>query len=108
MKRQCATCPLRADERGRYTDDELARKVIVRCMTEASQICHHPRLRGKRETHLCRGARNFQLQLFYRLGFLKEPTDDAWNEKVEEIYAHNTTRSPRRSNKSSSGNAQRV
>jgi hypothetical protein len=36
-----------------------------------SQICHHPALSGKKETHLCLTGRDFQLQLLFRLGFLK-------------------------------------
>jgi hypothetical protein len=50
----------------------------ARVLTEASQICHHPVLYGKKETQLCRGARNFQLQVFYRLGVLDASTDEAW------------------------------
>jgi len=76
MAHQCATCPLRQDEQGRYPDEGLAQMVIVRGMTEVSQICHHPRMHGKPETHLCRGARDFQLQLFHRPGFLSEPTPE--------------------------------
>lgn len=81
MAKQCPTCPLRQDERGRYPDERLASSVIERCITRASQICHHPRLQGRRETHLCRGARDYQLTIFYRLGLLPEPTDRAWAEK---------------------------
>ncbi len=80
MAEQCPTCPLRVDERGRYPDPRLAAEVMERCITRASQICHHPRLHGRPETHLCRRARDYQLMIFYRLGFLKEPTDEAWKE----------------------------
>jgi hypothetical protein len=83
MPHQCSSCPLRTDKRGRYPDPRLAASVIERCVTRASQICHHPRLHDKPETHLCRGARDFQITIFYRLGFLKEPTDAAWKEKAE-------------------------
>lgn len=85
MPKQCASCVLRTDERGRYVDEHLASSVIERCITRASQICHHPRLNGKRETHLCRGARDYQLMIFYRIGFLSEPTDRAWKAKTDAI-----------------------
>lgn len=85
MKRQCQSCPLRTDKRGRYPDPHLAASVQARAIAQASQICHHPRLKGKRETHLCRGARDYQLMIFYRIGFLTEPTDKAWNRKLEQI-----------------------
>jgi hypothetical protein len=81
MAKQCATCPLRQDAHGRYPDERLASSVIERCITRASQVCHHARLHGRRESHLCRGARDYQLMIFYRLGFLDEPTDQAWEKK---------------------------
>lgn len=36
-------------------------------------------------SEVCRGARDFQLHLFASTGFLKEPTDRAWNEKCEQM-----------------------
>jgi len=85
MKKQCATCVLRKDDRGRYVDRTLAISVMNRCLTQASQVCHHPRLEGKPETHLCRGARDYQIEFFYRLGFLSAPTDLAWKEKRDSL-----------------------
>ena len=64
---------------------KLADKVRRRCLTQASQICHHPRLKGKNQNLLCRGARDFQLQAFHRLGVLDEPTDASWDKEVAEI-----------------------
>ena len=78
MKKRCSTCPLNKDENGRDQSPQIAAKVKNQCLTEASQICHHPRLHGKAESHLCRGARDFQLQIFHRLGILEEPTDESW------------------------------
>lgn len=80
MKTKCATCPFRVDERGRNPDVSLVNSVTGRLL-ESSQICHHPRLKGKTETHLCRGARDWQLTIFFRLGFLSAPTDEAWSKK---------------------------
>jgi hypothetical protein len=72
MKQQCKTCPFRAGG-----DLELQGQVISRLL-ETNQICHAPRLVKKRETHLCRGARDWQLQVFFRLGVLEEESDAAW------------------------------
>lgn len=71
----CTTCPFR--EGG---DVELRNAVIGRTGLQASQICHHPAIHGKRQTHLCRGARDHQLTILHRLGFLPEPTDAAFSE----------------------------
>lgn len=80
MPRQCPSCPFRTDADGRHPDPELVSRIQQRCFSEASQICHHPRTHGNQQTHLCRGARDFQIQIFYRLGVLKTPTDKAWED----------------------------
>lgn len=79
MIRKCKTCPFKRDETGVEQCQEIADMVRARCMTSASQICHHPRLHGKRENSLCRGARDHQLQMFYRMGVISAPTDEAWD-----------------------------
>jgi hypothetical protein len=85
MKEQCGTCPFLKDKCGRFPDPKLVASIEARILTKASQICHHPSLHGKRQTHLCRGARDFQLMIFHRLGVLAEPTDKAWEEKYAEL-----------------------
>lgn len=87
MKSKCPTCPFNKEENGRDAVPDIADMVRRRCLTEASQICHHPRLHGKKEDHLCRGARDFQLEFFHRLGLLDIPTDEAWENKAQEKLA---------------------
>jgi hypothetical protein len=77
----CISCPFRIDpETGREQDPQLAASVTSRIF-EASQICHHLRLTGKKEFELCRGYRDLQLTIFHRMGVISEPTDEAWNER---------------------------
>lgn len=85
MQAKCPTCPFNKNRDGKEQLPDLADKVRRRCLTQASQICHHPRLKGKKQNHLCMGARDFQLQVFHRLGVLDEPTDAAWDKKAEEM-----------------------
>lgn len=73
MPAQCASCPF--NEGG---DMRLRNAVMSRTMFTASQICHHPAIHGQKETHLCRGARDQQLTLLYRMGLIDEPTDAAF------------------------------
>ena len=75
MAAKCESCPFR--EGG---DIELRNRVMERTVLQASQICHHPRIHGKKESHLCRGARDEQLTILFRLGMLPEPTDKAFAE----------------------------
>lgn len=85
MPAQCPTCPFRTDANGRHPDVRLVSRIQLRCLTEASQICHHPRSQGKLETHLCRGTRDYQLQLFHRMGILDAPTDEAWERAADQL-----------------------
>jgi hypothetical protein len=95
MKAKCATCPFRTDERGRHVCPDVTNRVMQRIVSEASQICHHPQLLGKQETHLCRGARDFQLDIFHRLGVIDAPTDAAWQRRLDENASATTpTKSP--------------
>lgn len=78
-KAMCSTCPFLPDG-----DRELADQVRQRCLT-GSQICHHPVTKGEEEFELCRGARDWQLTVFYRMGVLSAPTDEAWAETSERL-----------------------
>jgi hypothetical protein len=79
MKARCKTCPFNSP------DSKLANKVQLRVMTQASQLCHSTRVANKPETHLCRGARDYQLEIFYRLGVIAEPTDGSWTNKARQL-----------------------
>lgn len=87
MKKKCTTCPFRENEQGRCNDPRLVDRIKKEVLIEASQICHHPRLDGKEETHLCRGARDFQLEILHRIGFLDTPTDESWNERKKAVFS---------------------
>jgi hypothetical protein len=59
-------------------------------LTEASPICHSTGPDAlveteERQPRICRGARNFQVQIFARLGMIAAPTDAAWNARCEEL-----------------------
>ena len=81
-KRMCATCPFR--DGSPYAD--LVPSLTLSAFTEASRICHSTGSNalnehtGKKE-RLCRGARDAQLQLLFKLGFLSAATDAAWSAK---------------------------
>lgn len=91
MKAKCSTCPFRTDAKGRHLDVMVVERIQKQCLTKASQICHHPTLQGKPETHLCRGARDFQLEVFYRLGVLEAPTDAAWRKQAQDAKLSSLT-----------------
>lgn len=59
MEAQCNSCPF-----GPKSDGILARLVLSRIGLHLRQMCHHPRTKGKPETHLCRGAYDAQFAMF--------------------------------------------
>jgi len=42
-----------------------------------TDTCHGPDLQGKKSNIVCRGGRDFQLQIWHRMGMIDEPTDEA-------------------------------
>jgi hypothetical protein len=83
----CATCPWREGSPYAYLKDKLQESAI----TEGSRICHSTgsnnaiNHRTGKPPMICRGARDEQLQFLHRIGFLREPTDRCWNERVKEL-----------------------
>lgn len=72
MSASCATCPFKDRGDGRYRDERLAAEVITRNMLgQTEQVCHHPRLEGKEETHLCAGYRGWKNQIAERTAALR-------------------------------------
>jgi hypothetical protein len=82
-KAKCPTCPFHPKSKLAYLAPDLTQSAL----TTGSRICHSTgannaihKKTGKPE-ELCRGARDQQLQMFHRLGFIEEPTDEAWAKK---------------------------
>lgn len=82
----CATCPFREDGWTHLRDF-----LQQRALTEGTPICHSTGKalvsRAKRlgKARLCAGARQFQIDIFFRIGFLEAPTQEAWEHKWDEM-----------------------
>lgn len=85
MEAKCESCPFQEDTGSRGNWKEVREMVTKRCLTEKSQLCHKPQIKGKKPTHLCRGARDLQLRFMHQLGVIKAPTDEAWAEAWNEL-----------------------
>lgn len=83
----CGTCPFKEGSKTEFLQDYLA----DRSLNEASHICHSTgannafHARTGLPEHLCRGARDLQLKAFHLMGVIAAPTDEAWNNKREEM-----------------------
>ena len=67
---KCSTCPFRM-KNGKYRDPQLVSRLQVQVLTTASHICHHQSLEGEEATYLCRGAKDYQLEILGRLELIK-------------------------------------
>lgn len=72
---------------------EVRDLLIQRALSEATPICHSTgpdsllpkKKRVSAKPLACRGARDLQLQMFYAVGLLDAPTDEAWKRKAKEF-----------------------
>lgn len=84
---KCGTCPFRPGSKYEYLREDLE----FSARTSSSRICHSTgsknaiNARTGVPAHLCRGARDAQLDELYNMGVLTAPTDEAWNDKRVEM-----------------------
>ena len=80
MAKKCGTCPFGPN------GDQKTRQIVEARALQVSQTCHSTgAIRGKPDTKLCRGSRDFQIQIMHRLGVIKEATDEAWDAVRKEL-----------------------
>jgi len=90
MSARCKTCPFNPSGCA-----AVRHNVVMNTLKGINQTCHSSGCaHGKVDTHLCRGARDYQLHLFHALGVLTAPTDEAWREAVEKYALHPNTLAP--------------
>lgn len=87
LKEMCGTCPFRKGSPYAHLAECLAESAL----TQNSRICHSTgsnnaiKWRTGKPQALCLGARDIQLRFFKTIGFITEPTDEAWNQKCLEM-----------------------
>jgi hypothetical protein len=80
---KCRTCPFVQSHEQAIA---LQNTIIARMFQGGgSQICHGTEGQNREPRSLCRGAREQMLTLFYRMGFIDEATDEAWDVKRREL-----------------------
>jgi hypothetical protein len=92
QKEMCKSCPFNSTPEARTEFRTLLVARAVGMEGSGAPECHST---GKSAEEfigksgippkLCRGARNISLNHFYRIGFIKAPTDAAWAEKCNEL-----------------------
>lgn len=81
-KRQCATCVFKAEcDGGIHLAAGRREEIQVNLLRGINQICHHG------NSSICRGGRDFQLQVFHRMGIIDAPTDAALQHTADRVAA---------------------
>ena len=76
----CTTCPFAGTEPIQLNANRL-REVYQKVMTlQTSHLCH-----TADDTKLCRGGRDLQIRVAYALGYIDEPTDEAFQSALEQF-----------------------
>lgn len=81
----CETCPFR--EGSPYADLQA---YLAEASLKEGRECHstgaNPVIKYVRTPGLiCRGSRDIQLKMFHDMGYIDEPTDEAWDAKCREL-----------------------
>jgi hypothetical protein len=80
-KTQCDSCVFRpVCDGGIDLAPGRHEEIQVYLMQGENQLCHH----DDNKT-ICLGGRKFQLEIWTRLGFIREPTNKALRERMEEL-----------------------
>ncbi len=82
---QCGSCIFREDG----NQVELAagglEKIKGYLLRGKAHQCHFPETQGRSENIVCRGGRDFQLQVWHSRGLIAAPTDEALTAKMVEL-----------------------
>jgi hypothetical protein len=76
-KVMCSTCIFRDDGNELELREGRLDQIRIELIQGCSFVCHGPLLHHNDPKVLCRGARDFQLQCWHRMGVIGEPTDES-------------------------------
>jgi hypothetical protein len=76
-KNQCKTCPFRRENQNILHPKRWA-EIYSYLLQGTQHVCHST------NRHVCRGARDWQLNVWYSTGIIDEPTDASLHEAMTE------------------------
>jgi len=82
---QCASCIFRTD--GNQVELRAGRldKIREYLLRGKPHRCHGPATKGHQSKLACRGGRDYQLQLWSRMGWIEDATDEALEKRMREL-----------------------
>src|SRR5258708_3859304 len=79
-KTQCTTCVFKSERDGGIVLAQGRREEIRSdCIKGLNQLCHYDN-----DKTICKGGRDYQLTIWYRLGLIEEPTNAALRKAMKE------------------------
>lgn len=79
QERPCKTCPFAGEEPVQLSRERYA-ELVDNLLGNGQQFCH-----SADNQKICRGGRDIQLRWLCAMGYLEEPTDEMFNQKMQEI-----------------------
>jgi len=83
QEKPCHSCPFAGKEPVRLTQERYA-QLVTNLLGHGQQLCH-----SANNQKICRGGRDIQLRWLCITGHLDEPTDEAFNKKMEATLCKN-------------------
>lgn len=77
-EQQCYSCPFNETSNRLPLPIERMNEIYGYLANGTNHMCH-----STSDETVCRGGRNFQLQILHRMGLITEPTDNALNEAMK-------------------------
>lgn len=87
MKRCCKSCVLHPDPEKRIKLGEgRLEDIMVDAIHGVNQICHHSQ---EGRNTICRGVRDYQIDIFYKIGLIPERTEESLLSTMERVLNDN-------------------
>jgi hypothetical protein len=84
----CRTCPFEGKEPINLSQERYVEIYTDVAGLDGQHLCH-----SANNEKICRGGRNIQLKIVKALGFVDEPTDEAFDQAMDEVLNSENKRS---------------
>lgn len=78
LGKQCANCPFRDDGNSLKLISDIMANIQIYLIEGQNHLCHNDRSNNT----ICYGGREYQLTIWYRMGLIAAPTNEALAKKM--------------------------
>jgi len=84
-EKMCGSCIFRSDGNQANIRPGRLDEIRTYLLNGKAHQCHGPQIKGKRTSIVCRGGRDYQLQVWSRMGLITEATDEALEDTMRKL-----------------------